>query len=354
MTGHRDSHSPTSHTVTIFVTVAGILVAARSVNVLAQSSDITPAAPSPQAAVSVGGTSVSDSFFEMQGISWSLTGPNWFARFGPRPPVSSPPFGNFPGDAGASVGFGMRGERVQGEFFGRWSQGYRSAATFQSPSLMLSDGAYGWWWDASATPFVMGVVPILGDRPGAATGLPPLHEPRPTVLERSEALSATTPTEMPRIRPHNQATGRNIDPTADAVPPRNDGVVDAGLSGPTEEPAGDAHPATPAAQPRSEALVSAERSDAPSLSMAGRGWSTAVSEGLGVEEAERLRAAESAAQNREADTLLRKAAAAFEAGRIGTAAIYCRMALALASGATRAEALRLQDRISNARRHPGP
>ncbi len=354
MTGHRDSRPSAAHTVAIFVTVAGILVAAHSVNVHAQSSGIPPAAPSPQAAVSVGGTSVSDSFFEMQGISWSLTGPNWFARFGPRPPASAPAFGNFPGEAGGSAGFGIRGERVQAEFFGRWSQGYRSAATFQSPSLMLSDGAYGWWWDASATPFVMGVVPVLGDRPGAATGLPPLREPRPTVLERSEALSAAAPTEMPPVRPHDRAIERNRDRAADAVPRRNEGIVGAELSSASVDTAGHAPSATPAAQPRSGPLMADQRSDAISPSPAGRAWSTAVSEGLGVEEAQRLQAAESAARNREAEALLRKAAAAFEAGRAGTAAIYCRMALARATGATRAQALQLQDRITNTRRPPGP
>jgi len=350
MTAHCGSHAPVAHTVCLLVTAAGILVAARSADVLAQTSDIPPNL-SPQAAVSVGGTSVSDSFFEMQGISWSLAGPNWFARFGPRPPGVSPAFGNFPGDAGGSVGFGIRGERVQGEFFGRWSQGYRSAATFQSPSLMLSDGAYGWWWDASATPFVMGVVPVLGDRPGAASRLPPLSEPRPTVLERSEALSATG---IPQIRPNDPATGRNTDQTADAVAGGNDRIAEAGAVMQTQESAADAHAASPAGRSHSGRPMSAETQDVMSSSNISRAWSTAVSEGLGVDEAERLRAAEVAAQNREAETLLRKAAAALEAGRAGSADVYCRMALARATGAVRAQALQLQARISAARRPPGP
>ncbi|NMC20582.1 MAG: hypothetical protein GYA33_09190 [Thermogutta sp.] len=292
----------------------------------------------------------------MQGVSWSLVGPNWFARFGPRPPGVSPAFGNFPGDAGGSVGFGLRGRRVQGEFFGRWSQGYRGAATFQSPSLMLSNGYHGWWWDASATPFVMGFVPVVGDRPVFPGETPRLDDPQSKVLERSHALSTATATGMAdpleNGRPGEENPGENPGGTAGAASERKDGIAGADVPGqnPSSAAAQAARPPDPSFSGTRSATASG---DGIGPSNASRAWATAVSEGLGVDEAARLRAAEVAAQNREAESLLRQAAAALAAGRAGAAEVYCRMALARATGAVRAEALQLQARITAARRPSG-
>ncbi|GAB4127777.1 hypothetical protein [Thermopirellula anaerolimosa] len=339
MMAHRGLDLPSARGSFCFVTGAIAFVAAFSGLASAQPPH-RATAPSNQTAVSVGASSASDSFYEMQGISWSLVGPNWFARFGPRPPVAAPAFGNFPGDGGATFGFGHRGDRVQGEFFGRWPQGYRSAATFQSPSLMLSDGAYGWWWDASAAPFVMGVVPVVGDRPAFPEGRPSLHDPQSNVLERSHALSAATSIGMEAPQQNQAAIADDADGDDAASQHSN-------------------APNSTSPTPRANLSLSGTHTntatdDAIGPSAPSRAWSTAVSEGLGVEEAARLRAAELATQNQEAESFLRKASAALEAGRIGTAETYCRMALARAVGDVRTAALQLQHRIAAVRGQCGP
>lgn len=376
----RANDRSVTRTPLLSVAAAGTLVAAITANLFTRTALAQTVgsanAPAPQAAVSVGASSASESFYEMQGVSWSLVGPNWFARFGPRPPAIAPAFGGFPVDAGGGLGFGFRGGRVQGEFFGQWSQGYRSTVTFQSPSLMLSNGSYGWWWDGSFTPFVTGVVPVIGDRAGFPGGLGPLRDPQSKTLERSQALSAATSGEIgppgdhaavnaPIRGPTNASTN---DQPAD---PRTGGAVEqeAGLAG-TDAAAnpGDATNA-PARSPKPDTASVAEPALDLSLSAGipasaaggaigesntSRAWSTAVSEGLGVEEAAKLRTAEVAARNSEAEALLRKASAALQSGRVGLAETYCRMALSRATGEVRAAVLRLQNRVAAMRSQTDP
>ncbi|MGQ9914756.1 MAG: hypothetical protein ACUVQQ_10470 [Thermogutta sp.] len=372
MTVLRDTSWSVARRPLLSVATVGTVVAAITANLFARTAFAQTAGsvnvPAPQAAVSIGASSASDSFFEMQGVSWSLVGPNWFARFGPRPPAAAPAFGGFPGDAGGGVGFGVRGGRVQGEFFGQWSQGYRSAVTFQSPSLMLSNGSYGWWWDGSFTPFVTGVVPVIGDRAGIPGGLGPLHDPQSKTLERSQALSAVTSAESGPPRNHAPANAAATDEharaEADAAEGHEDGL--AGIDG-AANPANAASATTrspksvaaPAAEPVPDLSLSAGLPAKASVGAiaganASRAWPTAVSEGLGVEEAAKLRAAEVAVRNAEAEALLRKASAALKAGRAGLAETYCRMALSRATGEVRTAVLHLQHRIAAARRQADP
>ncbi len=315
---------------------------------LAQSSGLS-ASPAPQAAVSVGASSTSDSYFDMQGISWSLAGPNWFARFGPRPPGVSPAFGNFPGDAGGSLGLGLRGGRIQGEFFGRWSQGHRSTATFQSPSLMLSDGTYGWWWDMSATPFVVGATPVLGDRPFRLNVPSPFHAPQSGVLERSQSLAAATSPQQPgpdinsNVAP--EPGGEDRLPAPDRLTSQQEPaqiMAPTPASGASDNPIGNTRLESTSTGGSLTTLadhgVGSEASASP--------WSTATTDGLSVQEAERLHATETAARNREAESLLNKARAALNAGKVGLAAVYCRMALNRSTGEVRRSALEIQRRIT--------
>lgn len=367
----RDTGWSVARAPLLSVAATGTVVAALTANLLARTALAqtggTANAPVPQAAVSIGASSASDSFFEMQGVSWSLVGPNWFARFGPRPPAAAPAFGGFPGDAGGSVGFGVHGGRVQGEFFGQWSQGYRGAVTFQSPSLMLSNGSYGWWWDGSFTPFVTGVVPVTGDRAGVPGGPGPLHEPRSKTLERSQALSAVTSADIGPPRNHAPANAAASDEhagAADAAEGHEDGLagIDAAAnpanaaSAATRNPNADAAPAAKTAPDLSLSAGPSGRVAVGAIAgaNASRAWSTAVSEGLGVEEAAKLRAAEVAVRNAEAEALLRKASAALQAGRAGLAETYCRMALSRATGEVRTAVLHLQHRIAAARRQAAP
>lgn len=372
MTVLRDTGWSVARTPLLSVAATGTVVLAITANLCARTVFAQTAGsvnvPTPQAAVSIGASSASDSFFEMQGVSWSLVGPNWFARFGPRPPAAAPAFGGFPGDAGGGVGFGVHGGRVQGEFFGQWSQGYRGAVTFQSPSLMLSNGSYGWWWDGSFTPFVTGVVPVIGDRAGVPGGPGPLRDPQSKTLERSQALSAVASAKIGPPADHAPtnapANDQPAGPGVDASEGHENGLAK------TDEAANPGN-ATNAPARSWKAGTDSVAQTAPDLSLsagipasvavgaiaganASRAWSTAVSEGLGVEEAARLRAAEVAVRNAEAEALLRKASAALQAGRAGLAETYCRMALSRATGEVRTAVLHLQHRIAAARRQADP
>ncbi|HEY1067479.1 MAG TPA: hypothetical protein VGE52_15260 [Pirellulales bacterium] len=104
------------------------------------------------------------SFFERINLGFSLTGRNFF--FNNMGGAPAPQFGGYqPGagiSGGGSVGLGG-GMRLS--FFGEASQGSRSSMNSQTPTLTTLNGYSGAVQDISQSPFVISVVPVVGDMP---------------------------------------------------------------------------------------------------------------------------------------------------------------------------------------------
>ncbi len=114
---------------------------------------------------------VSQSFFEFQGVSWFVQGPQFWARFGAVPAV--PPWGGVVPQAGVQTGWGGT--------TGPWSwgvnlwaaQGSRTSFVTASPSLVLLPGQGATLFHGTWHPFVVSVIPVVGSwqAPRSTTGL---------------------------------------------------------------------------------------------------------------------------------------------------------------------------------------
>ncbi len=270
------------------------------------------AAAQQQVTVSSPHTAVSDSFFEHTGTSWGAQGKNWFFQFGPQgnPHGAAPQFGGYDPSAGANVGFGFNGGGVGGGFLGNFSQGSRRSFTSVTPSVTMQNGGTGMIMDTSVSPFVMGYVPIVGGFPIVAPPLQPMIPPaayippgpasgHPGVLQALQNVPDGPLLSEPRV-------------VAAHVPQRaNDDLI---LVGPG--PASSGH----------------GRLDASRGSTAGR-------PAMGVAEARRIRAAETAQQDTKAQQLLERGRLAQADGKLSLARTYYRMAVNSASPGLRQQAL---------------
>lgn len=90
-------------------------------------------------------------FFEQQGVAWSLNGPNWFARFG-----------NPAATAGPHFGIGGFNDGVSGRLRFSMGQGSRRMQTVTAPSLTVTPGFPGTLQSGQVTPFVTGWQPVVG------------------------------------------------------------------------------------------------------------------------------------------------------------------------------------------------
>jgi hypothetical protein len=217
------------------------------------------------------------SFHEQLGTSWGVAGNGWFFSFGGAAP---PPFGGFDHNGGARLGFSGPG----GFFNLTASQGSTRSFGGQAGSITMQNGGGGAMFDQTISPFVTGVIPVLGDLPPAG--------PSTVLEERLQRLQA--------------GEGRHSISPAETT------------SGASERAAGPS---------------SAERG-APS-----------VSEIKARQVANEADA--SAAATREIDVLLEKANSAIAAGKPGVAKIHLQMAARRSSGELRVEILRRIEQLSS-------
>lgn len=106
----------------------------------------------------------SHSFYENIGVSWGLQGKGWFANFGGAGGGGVPaPFGGFDPNAQANLGVGFRGQGVSGHFALTAGQGSDRTMTSTTPSVTVPNGGMGFFSDVQQRPFVMGVIPIVGE-----------------------------------------------------------------------------------------------------------------------------------------------------------------------------------------------
>lgn len=148
---------------------------------LAVASGASPAAAQYSSLAAPLGTG-GDGFFEHVGMGFSFSGPGFFFQQNGLG-AAAPPFGSFAPGAGlgGGVAFGFGGGQGQLSFV--FEQGSRRSLASAAPGVTLANGAWSGFFDTSQTPFVVGVVPIVGDEPARATPLAERldrlrHEPR--------------------------------------------------------------------------------------------------------------------------------------------------------------------------------
>jgi hypothetical protein len=219
--------------------------------------------------------SIGNSFYESIGVSWGLQGNGWFARFG-GPPV--PQFGGFDPAAQGQLGLGFRGNGMSGFLNLTAGQGSDSSIVSQTPSVVLPNGGFGFVSDTLQRPFVLGIVPVIGDEP-----ISPVKQ----ALSRLEAEGG-----LQRLSRDDTEEGLKLGGNKTAA---------GGTGG------------------RSGGPSSAERGD------------------VSVAEIRARQAAEDAAAAAEIDALVDKAAQSESVGKLGLARIYYRQALRRASGSRQTE-----------------
>lgn len=95
--------------------------------------------------------------------------------------LAVPQFGGYDASAGASLGFAILGD-IEAYFFVNAAQGDRRSNVLQAPKVTLFNGQQASVYDITQTPFVMSVIPVVGDFAAAS---------QPVVVVLSEGTSMT-------------------------------------------------------------------------------------------------------------------------------------------------------------------
>ncbi len=144
-----------------------------------------------QATISTPFQRTGDSFSENIGVRWGVNFPGGFFRFNPPQGLGGP---NAAG--GLTTGFNVRRGNTNAFFNFGASQGSRRGIVSQTPSVTIPNGGAGGFFDGSVRPFVIGLVPTVGDAPQ-----------RPAWQQRLEQLRAAG-TEIPSRRSASQPRTR--------------------------------------------------------------------------------------------------------------------------------------------------
>lgn len=107
--------------------------------------------------------SASHSFYENIGTAWGIQGRGWFFNFGGGGVGNPAPFGGFDPNAQANFGTGFRGNGFSGNFRMTAGQGSDSTLTSSTPGVMVPNGGMGFFSDTQQRPFVLGVIPVVGE-----------------------------------------------------------------------------------------------------------------------------------------------------------------------------------------------
>lgn len=248
-------------------------------------------AAAQQATISTPFQSVSDSFYERIGVDFGFHTNNMFFN-NIRPPLA-PPFGGAATNADGTLGFGFSGGGGGGFLSFAAGQGSTRNFVSQTPSLTLMDGQSGIFADQALTPFVIGIVPVVGGY-GYGNGgwgndvQPPLAPP--AWASKLQAGQRFTPNGSAAAAPRRNAANR----PAEGKP----------------------------ADPWADKLAAAMQADAPPADVA---------------EVKRQQRAARESRQQEVQDYMQRAADAVEAGKPGLARIYYQMAARRASGELKAQ-----------------
>jgi len=267
---------------------AGVLVTLLVIAVPGKAQQFTAATPF---------RTLRDSFFENNSINWSGNYRGITFSYGGGV-LARPQFGSPDLSAGLTANFALVGKYGQINFNTNFSQGSNQSLTTQTPSVTLMNGQTGYVSDTSQTPFVVGVIPVVGSFPVAPQPLPPVSGFDASDIDpRGQAMMQAQGADQPRA----QAGG----PTQ-PQPPKPDKLA----------PRQDAKPKTLATVPEpTPAESAAERLNVAQESTAGRPAPS-------VAEARRLHQRELDAKDGEMAALMLRARALEEDGQPNVAKIY--------------------------------
>jgi hypothetical protein len=299
------------------------------------------AAPAQQVTVTTPFHSVNDGFFEQFGTHWGFNYKGLNFSFG-GPNMAVPQFGMFDPNAGIRGGWSVQGSDYSGFFNFAAGQGFRQSLVTQAPSVTLTNGYPGYFGDVSQSPFVVGLIPIVGGLadtfpigpwPCYTTGCPPY-----LMGPQLQAMPQGNPRVQAMLRqPAEGNRGFTDDPSdpllaglpgGGPAPPRGAGwQVHDGL----DLGGGAALDVDPSVQKLAAAQSSSAGRAVPS-----------------VAEAQRLRQLEEAARSDEVRVLYERGLTAEEGGKPGVAKIYYNMALKSATGEFRDQILARLKALSSA------
>jgi hypothetical protein len=276
-------------------------------------------AASQQATVSTPYHAVGDSFFENIGVGWGIRGKGFNVQFG-SPTMAAPQFGGFNPGAGANVGFGFGNSGKGGSFNANFSQGSQRSFVSQVPSVTVTNGVPGYMAIGTVRPFVVSYVPVVGGFPAIpAVFLPEVPTPMPVAPPSSSGVGADAVRDALR----------QVAAKADGEPPS------------IAAPRAPVAPAAPEVvqPPVPAAPRSIGPADSPARRLALAQESTAGRPAPSVADAKRVRAAEEASRHDESQVFYERGLSAQQAGNLGAARAYYRMAVRRASGDLQREIL---------------
>ncbi len=120
-----------------------------------------------------------EGFYERTATHWGLSGSNWHFRFG-GPSQQLPPFGGYRPGGGLSGGSAFQRGGVSGFFHFSAEQGASRTFTSQTPVVTVRSGYGASLRDVSRSPFVTGLVPVVGgyaSGPPGPASVPPRYGP---------------------------------------------------------------------------------------------------------------------------------------------------------------------------------
>ena len=328
----RHKRSPVGHSAA----PRGRALATWSAMLLACHAVASLPAAAQQATVGTPVQTMRDGFYEQSNIHWGLNWPGGFFRFGPTP--TAPPFGGYDPNAGGRFGFGFGGSGLNGFFLGEFSQGSRRSFVGQTPMVTMINGVPASIVDQAWTPFVMGVVPVVGDEPewvGPSSGV------------GSDAV-------RDMLRARRRAQGSRNEPRASQVPrPDAEAGRAAAPRKPTAAVARDAAKPVAADEVSGRNEVNGRDTDsAAEQKVAMARQSSAGRAAPSVAEAKRLRAEEMRKQHDEARAWWEKGLSAEDEGNLGAAKGYYQMAARRADDALKRRVLSRLNQLNSPHRSP--
>lgn len=257
-------------------------------------------------------STVREGFFEHIGTQWALQGRNWFAQFGGAD-LARPTIGGFQPGAGIQGGFGFGGPGWNGQWQFAAGQGNTRTLTSGGPSVTVMNGATGYVADVSLSPFVIGLIPVVG-----TGGLSPWVGAVPGIRVAGPQMPlAWVPT------PGSSKAARFLAEGGSIGSPENANTAQVGSSRPAL-PVGDA--GSPVGDPSVTRLAEARQSSAGQVAPS-------------VAEARALHQAEAQQANQEALEWFQRGQQAEQEGKPKLAIIYYRMAAGRASGELKQQTL---------------
>lgn len=270
-----------------------------------------------QATIGTPAVGLQEGFFERMGTQWGVQGRNWFFQFGGAQ-QAVPQFGGFQPDAGLSGGFGFGGRDFSGNFNFFGGQGNTRSNTMGTPIVTTMNGAPAYVADTSISPFVIGIIPVVGGGGAPIIGGIPGFARAPG-LPAPPMMVPAGPSRVQRFIQEGAPLEPMHGPRPDPGPMPGLGPAQAGLAPLVGVPV----PADPSARKLAEARESSAGQAVMSVAAA-----------RAAREAEQQSAA-----GRDARAWFERGLGAEEAGKPNVAVIYYRMAADRADGDLKQQAL---------------